>query len=80
MGILNTNSTSGDQHLNTSQQIKHVFGCSGATMHVTPGFQLLRAGDITRCPQCGSPVTDCTNTLLGQSYLALARFDLGDLP
>jgi hypothetical protein len=63
--------------LSTSQNITHVFGCGGIPVHVTPGYQLLRAGTGTRCPQCGAEVTDITQTPLGQSYIAFARIDLG---
>ncbi|HJS17304.1 MAG TPA: hypothetical protein VJ785_01050 [Anaerolineales bacterium] len=63
--------------MDTSQNINHAFGCSGEIVHVTPGYMLLRAGNINRCPQCGAEVKDITDTLLGQSYLAFARLDLG---
>ena len=66
--------------LDTSQNINHVFGCTGAQIHVTPGFRLLRAGNIHKCPDCGADVNDITNTPLGQSYIAFARIDLGRLP
>jgi len=64
--------------MDTSQQINHVFLCSGTPAHVSPGLSLLRAGDITKCPQCGAPVQDCTNTLIGKSFLAFAGFTRED--
>ncbi len=66
--------------MDTSQKINHVFGCRGKTMHVHPGFVLLRKGDITHCPDCGKEVYDITDTPLGSSYIELARFDLGKQP
>ncbi len=66
--------------MDTSQQINHVYACYGPVVHVTPGITLLRSGDITRCPQCGARVSDCTNSFLGQSYIAFARLDLGERP
>lgn len=69
-----------DNHMDTSKQIRHIFGCNGETVHVTPGFQLLKSGDITKCPTCGATVSDITNTPLGQSYMAFGRPDLGDRP
>jgi hypothetical protein len=68
--------------MDTSQQLRHVFGCLGSTMHVMPGFRLLRAGDITHCPvpECGAPIHDITDTPLGQAYMAFARPDLGERP
>jgi len=76
MGIL-TPDPKQSKHLNTSQQVRHAYGCSGPVLHVTPGISLLRAGDITKCPQCGASVADITDTPLGQAYLAFARPDLG---
>jgi len=64
--------------MDTSQQIKHVFGCDGPKMHIMPGITLLRAGDVNRCPECRAMVRDITDTLVGQSYIAFARLDLGD--
>jgi hypothetical protein len=64
--------------MDTSQRIKHAYGCDGPKMHVMPGVSLLKAGDTSKCPQCGAPVHDITNTLVGQAYLAFARLDLGD--
>ena len=66
--------------LDTSQQIKHVFGCAGEPMHLTPGFKLLQSGDITRCPDCGAQVHDVSDTPIGQAYLAFGRPDLGERP
>jgi hypothetical protein len=63
--------------MNTSQRIQHVFGCSGAPVHVHPGFAVLRTKTGNTCPTCGKPVTDITDTPLGQSYFAFARPDLG---
>ena len=62
--------------MDTSQNIRHAFGCDGAPVHVNPGYKILRNGN--RCPDCGREVTDITDTHLGQSYLAFARLDLGD--
>lgn len=67
-------------HMNTSQRIRHVFGCAGETRHLTPGFALLRSSDPTKCPECGAGVSDVTDTPEGQQYLAFARFDLGNQP
>jgi hypothetical protein len=72
--------TQPSNHMNTSQQIRHVFGCAGPTRHLTPGFALLRSTDPTKCPQCGTTVEDVTDTLEGQQYLAFGRFDLGEKP
>lgn len=67
-------------HMNTSQKISHVYACLGAVYHVTPGFQLLRSGDIKHCPTCGAQVFDATDTPVGQAYIAFARIDLGEKP
>jgi hypothetical protein len=67
-------------NMDTSKQIKHVFGCLGPTLHLTPGFKLLRAADPTKCPECGADVYDATDTTLGQLYLRDAGFTRGDLP
>jgi len=67
-------------HTDTSQQIRHVFGCKGQPFHLTPGFKLLRSSDPSKCPECGAEVYDATNTIVGQYYLAFARFDLGKRP
>jgi hypothetical protein len=67
-------------HMDTSQQINHVFACRGPKMHVTPGFKLLQAGDIKHCPDCGADVYDATDTPIGQHYKAFARLDLGEKP
>lgn len=77
MGTVNTIPTP-ENSMDTSQQINHVFACFGPIVHVTPGLALVRAGDIDHCPQCGAKVSDCTNSFLGQSYIAFARLDLGD--
>jgi uncharacterized paraquat-inducible protein A len=67
-------------HMDTSQQIRHVFACHGPKMHINPGFVLLRKGDISKCPDCGAEVYDATDTLVGQAYIAFARIDLGNRP
>jgi hypothetical protein len=67
-------------HMDTSQRINHVFGCSGSQMHIMPGVSLLKAGDTSKCPTCGATVQDITGTLVGQAYIAFARLDLGDKP
>jgi hypothetical protein len=67
-------------HMNTSQRINHVFGCLGETLHLTPGFRLLRSEEPTKCPECGAEVYDATNTPVGQSYFAFTRPDLGEKP
>lgn len=67
-------------HMDTSQQIKHVFGCQGEIFHLTPGFQLLKSADPTKCPECGANVYDATDTPVGQQYIAFARIDLGRRP
>lgn len=69
-----------NQNMDTSQQIRHVFGCRGSTMHIHPGIVLLRKGDATRCADCGAPVQDITDTPVGQAYIAFARLDLGEKP
>lgn len=66
--------------LDTNQRINHVFACKSETPHFTPGFKLLRAGDIKHCPSCGAEVYDATNTANGQFYIAIARIDLGEKP
>ena len=64
--------------LDTSQRIRHVFACNGPTVHVHPGMALLINGNQKPvCPTCGAAVQDVTNSLLGQSYFAFARTDLG---
>jgi hypothetical protein len=68
------------KHMDTSQQIKHVFGCQGPELHITPGFKLLQSDDPSKCPQCGADVYDATNTPLGQAYIAFGRIDLGEKP
>lgn len=62
--------------LNTSQNIRHVFGCKGTPLHVTLGKQLLQTNSL-RCPYCGAEVSDITKSPLGQAYFAFARPDLG---
>lgn len=54
-----------------------VFGCEGRILHVTPGEFLLKTGAGYLCPTCHTPVKDISHTLLGQSYWAFARTDLG---
>lgn len=61
-------------YMDTSQRINHVFGCQGPTMHITPGFKLLRSGDPSRCPDCGASVFDATDTPVGKEYLKQAGF------
>lgn len=80
MGTVVNPTPTPENDLNTSQQLRHVFLCSGSPAHITPGITLLRSGNLDKCPQCGAPVHDCTNSFLGQSYLAFARLDLGDRP
>lgn len=77
---MNTSSNSTPNHMDTSQRINHVYGCGGPTMHIMPGVTLLKAGNTSKCPECGAPVQDVTDTLLGQSYIAFARLDLGKRP
>lgn len=60
--------------MDTSQQINHVFGCLGKKLHLTPGFMLLRKGDVTKCPDCGAEVYDATDTPIGAEYLRQAKF------
>jgi hypothetical protein len=62
----------------TSQRIRHVFGCTGDPIHIFPGLTLakINTGKLV-CPTCGKPVHDITNTPLGQSYFERARPDLG---
>jgi predicted RNA-binding Zn-ribbon protein involved in translation (DUF1610 family) len=64
------------KNFSTSQQIKHIFMCSGQKVHVFPGTELLRVGKF-ECPDCGAPVHDITDTALGKAYFAFARPDLG---
>ena len=66
--------------MDTSQRINHVFACQGTPMHLTPGYKLLRAGDISKCPDCGQDVYDASETPVGQAYIAFARIDLGEKP
>lgn len=66
--------------MDTSQKLKHVFGCAGPTMHLMPGFRLLQSSYPGRCPECGAEVYDATNTPIGQAYLAFTRSDLGKDP
>jgi hypothetical protein len=66
--------------MDTSQQIKHVFACRGSSMHIHPGFVLLRKGDIDHCPDCGADVYDVTDTPIGKAYFAYTRPDLGEKP
>ena len=63
--------------MNTSQQIRHVYGCESEELHLTPGFMVLRQQDPKHCAKCGKPIKDMTNTPVGQQYLAFARPDLG---
>lgn len=73
-------SNSQANHMDTSQKINHVYGCQGPTLHLNPGFVLLRKGDITKCPDCGADVFDASNTPVGLAYLEFARMDLGKRP
>jgi hypothetical protein len=66
--------------MDTSQKLNHVYACQGAQLHLTPGFKLLQAGDITHCPTCGAAVFDATDTPVGQAYIAFARIDKGERP
>jgi hypothetical protein len=61
--------------MDTSQRIRHVFACTGETVHVHPGFAILLTGQKV-CPTCGMPVYDITETPLGLAYYAFARPDL----
>lgn len=74
------NNTQPTNHMDTSQQLKHVFGCLGPELHITPGFKLLQSADPTKCPQCGADVYDATNTPVGEAYVAFGRADLGKRP
>lgn len=67
-------------NMDTSTKFKHVFGCQGKTLHLTPGYLLLRSADPRKCPDCGADVFDATDTPVGAAYIAFARIDLGDLP
>lgn len=67
-----------DNHLDTSQQIAHVFICNGPEAHVMPGITLARAGSAMNCPYCGASVSDCTNSFVGQSFLKFAGFTRSD--
>ena len=62
--------------LTTSQNINHIYGCNGPTMHLTYGIYLLRTNS-NRCQECGYEVSDVTDTPVGQAYKAFARLDLG---
>lgn len=68
------------KNMDTSKQIKHVFGCQGVTMHLTLGSELLKSSDPTKCPQCGADVYDASNTPVGQLYLGHIRATSKDLP
>jgi hypothetical protein len=63
-------------HMDTSKQLKHVFGCQGKTFHLTAGYLLLRSRNPTKCPQCGADVYDASDTPIGQLYIAFTRIDL----
>lgn len=67
-------------HMDTSQKINHVYRCVAPNFHLTPGFKLLKAGDITHCPECGAEVYDATDTPMGEYYIAFARIDKGEKP
>lgn len=69
-----------DTHSSTSIQLRHVFACQGKQMHLNTGTRLLQKGSIDKCPDCGAPVYDATNTPVGMAFFAHARPDLGDLP
>jgi hypothetical protein len=62
--------------MNTSQRIRHVYGCKGPVQHILTGIELLRAGE-KRCPRpgCGAEVEDITETEQGKAYFAFARPD-----
>jgi hypothetical protein len=77
MGIL-TPDPKQTPHLDTSQQIKHVFICSGTPAHIMPGFALLRAGSLENCPHCGASVRDCTDSFVGKCFLKFAGFTRED--
>jgi hypothetical protein len=65
-------------NMDTSKQIKTVFGCQGKVFHLTPSFILLRSANPTRCPECGAEVFDASDTPVGQQYLKLAGFTRED--
>jgi hypothetical protein len=65
------------QIIDTSHRLFHVFACPGPVVHVHPGTAISKIGRL-ECPTCGKPVSDITNSNLGQSYFAFARQDLGE--
>ena len=77
---MNEQANSQPNRMDTSQQINHVFGCQGPTLHINPGFVLLRNGDIHKCPDCGADVYDASDTPVGRAYIAFGRIDLGEKP
>ena len=62
--------------LTTNTRIMTVWICDGEQAHLTTGLTLLRAGGGYVCPQCGKPVTDCTDAPIGREYFGWLRPDL----
>lgn len=66
--------------LSTHTKINVVFGCTGATLHLFPGFKAVWSQGKYLCPYCYSETTDMTRTPVGMAYFANTRPDLHSPP